>query len=270
MHPTWTQSDLEINGASIHFYRTGDGSKPPLLLAHGFSDNGLCWQPVTEELQGRYDVIMPEARGHGFSARIRPGERLDMPADLACLIGTLGLKDVIVGGHSMGASVAFQLAARFPRLVRALFLEDPPWGFRPPTPPAAGPLEHPLSEFARGLQTKTLEQLMDECRQEHPTWPEITVQRWCEGKKQLDPGFLSTLGSMSNGWQEQLKQIRCPALLITADPALGGIITPEIARLVVEANPSFQVANIPGVGHHVRFADHALYMKKVNEFLDND
>ena len=66
MMPYWTKNDLTVNGAQLHYYRSGDGSKPPLVLAHGFSDDGLCWQMTAADLQAEYDVIMPDARGHGF------------------------------------------------------------------------------------------------------------------------------------------------------------------------------------------------------------
>ena len=39
----WTENDLSIDGIGFHYVRTGDGQKPPLVLAHGFSDDGLCW-----------------------------------------------------------------------------------------------------------------------------------------------------------------------------------------------------------------------------------
>src|SRR5512147_2692496 len=120
----WSENDIVISGASFHYVRTG-GAKPPLVLAHGFSDNGMCWLPVARDLEAEFDVILPDARGHGKSQRVQPGERVDHPADLAGIIRELGLEKPIVGGHSMGASTAAALAAEHPELVRALILEDP-------------------------------------------------------------------------------------------------------------------------------------------------
>jgi len=37
------------------------------VLAHGFSDDGLCWTPVAEKLAADYDVIMVDARSQGRS-----------------------------------------------------------------------------------------------------------------------------------------------------------------------------------------------------------
>ena len=37
----WPEGTVEANGQQLHYYRTG-GDKPQLVLAHGFTDNGLC------------------------------------------------------------------------------------------------------------------------------------------------------------------------------------------------------------------------------------
>ena len=58
---TWTEHDILTNGIRLHYYRTG-GDKSPLVLCHGFSDNGLCWTPLARELEADYDVIMVDAR----------------------------------------------------------------------------------------------------------------------------------------------------------------------------------------------------------------
>ena len=39
----------------------------PLILLHGLTDNGLCWNQIPMLLEVEYDVIMPDARGHGVS-----------------------------------------------------------------------------------------------------------------------------------------------------------------------------------------------------------
>ena len=58
--------DVVANGIKIHYYRTG-GDKPPVVLSHGATDDGLCWTRVTLALEAEYDVIMPDARGHGYA-----------------------------------------------------------------------------------------------------------------------------------------------------------------------------------------------------------
>ena len=46
----WQSGDIRVNGLMLHYTRTG-GAKPPVVLAHGFSDDGLCWTPVAEALE---------------------------------------------------------------------------------------------------------------------------------------------------------------------------------------------------------------------------
>src|SRR5688572_12373589 len=123
---TWRSDFVEANGIRLHYTRTG-GDGPPLVLAHGVTDNGLCWTPVAEALAPEYDVIMADARGHGRSDAPEHGYTpADQAADLAGLIAALGLGRPILLGHSMGAITTLVLAGTYPQLPRAILLEDPP------------------------------------------------------------------------------------------------------------------------------------------------
>ncbi len=268
MIPThWTQNDLTINGVSLHYWRTGDGGKPSLVLAHGFSDNSLCWLQMALDLEADYDIIMPDARGHGLSARVQPGEHVDMSAELAGIIQALRLQRPIVGGHSMGAMVAFQLGVRYPEIPRALLLEDPPWFPPDLSMPANQPGEHPMAEWVDTVTRLTLDELIAQTRIEHPTWPEWVINTWCPAKKQLDANILSVLRFPGTDWSENVPQITCPTLIVTADPEKGGIVTPAIAARVGELNSRCTVTHIPGTGHHIRFEDYDTYMKTVWTFF---
>ena len=66
---TFTSNTIQANGITQHYYRSG-GDKPPLVLMHGFTDDGACWFPFAEGLIQDYDVIMPDARAHGKSSRV--------------------------------------------------------------------------------------------------------------------------------------------------------------------------------------------------------
>src|SRR5919202_2527380 len=137
----WFSGEVETNGIRMHYYRTG-GDKPPLVLAHGATDNGLCWTRVARALESDYDVIMPDARGHGLSEAPAAGYgTAERAADLAGLIRRLGLDRPAVAGHSMGAATTLRLVADYPELASCAVLEDP--GFRmaeqsPPAPATPG------------------------------------------------------------------------------------------------------------------------------------
>jgi N-formylmaleamate deformylase len=263
----WTQSDLVVNGVQLHYTRTGRGDKRPLVLVHGFSDNGLCWTPTARDLESEYDVIMPDMRGHGLSARVQPDEEVDMAADLAELIRALELKRPIVGGHSMGAGVTYQIGVRFPELASALVLEDPGWRLSWPEQPA----ENPIAKWAKSLPNKTMGELLVEYHKDHPNWSEEMIRLMCESKKQLDPAIADVMTKRRHigrlDWLTTLPKITHPVLLITGDSELGGLVTPEAIEKVRELNPNVTIITIADVGHLIRFDKYAAFMEALRAFL---
>lgn len=73
MSKDWTQGTVNVGGGIELFYtRTGKGEKPAIVLAHGITDNGLCWGQLAADLEANYDLIMYDAYGHGKSSRVDP------------------------------------------------------------------------------------------------------------------------------------------------------------------------------------------------------
>lgn len=69
----------------------------------------------------KYQVITPDLRGHGQSGKPPGPYSIRMFAeDMASLIRTLGAVPLNVVGISMGGMVAFELAVRFPELLRSM------------------------------------------------------------------------------------------------------------------------------------------------------
>jgi len=269
MLSSWTQDDLVVGGVRLHYYRTGHGEKPPLVLVHGFTDSGLCWSRVAHDLEAEYDVVMPDMRGHGLSARVGPGDDVDMAADLAGLIQGLGLKRPIVGGHSMGAMVTYELGVRHGELASALVLEDPPWWIDRP-PPGHGP---PVGQWASELAGKTEEELLAQYRLEQPRWPEEMRQLMAHSKKQLDPGIVAPMvekvDHVAAAWQRTIQGVAAPVLLLTANPDLGAIVTPEVEAKVRELNPAVTIVNVPDVGHLIRYDNYEAFMATLRAFLQS-
>jgi N-formylmaleamate deformylase len=123
---SWQAEFVAADGPRLHYTRTG-GDKPPLVLAHGITDDGLCWSRVAAELAPDYDVVMVDARGHGRSdapeSGYDPGQQAD---DLAGVIAALGLQTPDMLGHSMGAATTLVLAGTHPDVPGAVLLEDSP------------------------------------------------------------------------------------------------------------------------------------------------
>ncbi len=121
----WTTEICKANGINVHYTRTG-GDKPPVILLHGLMTKGTCWTPLARALENEYDVIMPDARGHGNSSAPDHGYRYDdLAADVLSLIDELRLTNPVLIGHSMGGMTAAVVASLNPKRLRGLVLADP-------------------------------------------------------------------------------------------------------------------------------------------------
>ena len=269
--PEWFSGDVVANGVRIHYYRTG-GEKPPLVLSHGATDSGLCWTLVARMLESDYDVIMPDARGHGLSDAPQSGyASSDRAADLAGLIDALGLQRPAVGGHSMGGATTLRLVADYPELISCAILEDPPFRSGEPNPPASGQAD-PRAAMRRvvlGAHSDGLEATIAHGRAASPTWAEEEFEPWAEAKRRVSLNFLDDLTGRGSAqeWRELLPRVRCPVLLVTSDPELGGIVTPDVAQEATRLRPSLQAVRLSGAGHNVRREQFEAFVRGVRDFL---
>jgi pimeloyl-ACP methyl ester carboxylesterase len=117
----FSESYVQAHGLTIHFYCTGGDNKPAIILLHGVMDNGLGWISVARDLQGRFNVIMTDARGHGQTGGSMEGFSHALLADdVAAFIRALEMEKLYLFGHSMGAMTAAMVAANYPELERVV------------------------------------------------------------------------------------------------------------------------------------------------------
>jgi N-formylmaleamate deformylase len=261
----YTEADLKINGVKIHYYRTG-GDKPPLILLHGATDNGLCWTTTAETLAEKYDVIMPDAQGHGLSDRLDKDFSFQSHADqVVGLAEQLSLKKPIIMGHSMGAGTAVNVAVSYPDLPGAIILEDPAWLIQDTVAPPKPPVD-PRS-YLTSLSKKTLEELMAECRASNPKWAEVEIRPWAESKLQFDPRLFDFMVVNPRSYKEQVPKIKCPTLLIIAESGLVSRATAEDAAKLWKSKQPFRWVQIMGAAHNIRRENFPAYRDAVFGFL---
>ena len=116
------------------------GEGDPLLLLHGFDSSFLEYRRLAPLLSGRFQLIIPDLFGFGFSPRPLTATygTESVMLHLEALLTKLPSSDpVSVIGASMGGSVAVELARRVPERVRSLLLLAPAGlsGRRMPVPP---------------------------------------------------------------------------------------------------------------------------------------
>ena len=105
----------------MYFETTGKGA--PLLLLHGFTQTGRMWDPFVKALAERYQVIVPDLRGHGGSTN--PSGQFTMrqsARDIFALLDRLGIGRIRAVGSSAGAMTLLHMATQQPERVEAMVL----------------------------------------------------------------------------------------------------------------------------------------------------
>jgi N-formylmaleamate deformylase len=263
-----TAAEVTVGSLTLHYHRTG-GTGPVLVLSHGVTDDGLCWMPVIQALGDAFDVIMPDARGHGGSGTPSDGYAMDRQADdLAGLIRALSLDRPFVGGHSMGAVSSLIVAARCPDLVGALVMEDPPldalWGV--PSGSAVDAFAEHMEPWLSGLQAMSRQKAWETCRRENPDWSDEEIGPWIDSKLRARIDFRSLLPP-SLAWQEAFARVKCPTLLLAGNREKGGVLSTEEVEEARRRLPGLEVASFPNTGHNVSREDFGRYMSVVVGFL---
>jgi pimeloyl-ACP methyl ester carboxylesterase len=151
-------------------------------------------------------------------------------------------------------------------------LEDPPAWWVPSPGSAVDDGERRANMRARldGLKRKTREELLAGQRAEFPGWNEAELGPWADAKQRVSCGVLdlfNTNPAAGIDWPATLGRIACPALLITADPDRGAIVTEEHAAALRALVPQLRLAHIPGAGHSIRREQFDRYLEVVRGFL---
>lgn len=264
----WASGFIDANGITIHYHRTG-GDKPPVVLAHGITDNGLCWTRLAQALEGEYDLIMFDARGHGLSDKPGAGYAPEAhTADIAGLVQALGLERPALVGHSMGAANVALALATYPDLARCALLEDPPWQMAYDLGEHAAMAEEWRADII-AKKSWTREEIIAAGRAQQPAWVDVEWEPWADAKLQVSPAVFDWADPPTplTAWRDVVPKIACPTLVITADPALGAAMSPEVAREAAKLNPRLQVTHIPGAGHSIRREQFEAHVEAVRGFL---
>src|SRR5579883_187998 len=116
---------LSIDGGAFNVRYWEAGSGRPLLFLHGIDGFTPDAQFLSALAHDRR-VIAPETPGFGESTDLdRIDDMLDATVYHQQLLEALGLEQVDIAGHSLGAMFAAELAAVSPHSVRRLVLVSP-------------------------------------------------------------------------------------------------------------------------------------------------
>jgi pimeloyl-ACP methyl ester carboxylesterase len=257
----WNTAVCETNGITIHYTRTG-GGKPTLVLLHGLTANGACWTSLAYLLEKEYDIIMPDARGHGESSIPDYGYRYEDHAnDVIGLINSLRLPTPVLLGHSMGGMTAAVLASRSPKLFRGLILADPTFLS---TKVQREIRDSDVGDQHRRILGKSLEELVADLQRLHPNRSSDTIELIARARLQTSMAAFDVLTPPHPDYKQLVSSIDVPSLLIFGDK---GVVSSVVAEELQRLNPRFQIDHIPKVGHGLHYDQPERFAAVVGSFI---
>ena len=257
----WNQAVCQINGISIHYTRSG-GDKPIVVLLHGLTANGACWTGLARVLEKEYDIIMPDARGHGESGVPDVGYRYeDYATDVIGLINLLGLPPVILLGHSMGGLTAAVVTCKCPELIRGLILADPTF-LSPKVQREV--CDSDVVDQHRQMLGKSLENLEAELQIRHPNRSLETIELIARARLQTSITAFDVLTPPNPDYEGLIRTIHVPGLLVYGDK---GVVSSDVAEELQILNPHLQVKLIPEAGHGLQYDQPERFAAIVGSFM---
>jgi pimeloyl-ACP methyl ester carboxylesterase len=236
------------DGTHVVYLEGGHGE--PLVLLHGFGTDKDNFTRVARYLTPHYRVIAPDLIGFGESTHLQDADyRYAAQAErVHAFVQALGLKQIDLGGNSMGGALALSYAAQHPQEVRSLWLID-----------TAGVAGAPPSELARIIASGGRNPLMVTKESDFPALVKFTM---------ADPPYLpgmvmDTLARerianqalerkvfeqiATDSVNDAVKGLPTPTLIVwgAEDRALSVGTVPVLQALL----PHSQAVVMPGVGH---------------------
>jgi pimeloyl-ACP methyl ester carboxylesterase len=120
--------EFRYEGHRISYDSYGEGGRT-LILVHGLLMNRRMFERLGPELAKRGNrVVAVDMLGHGGSDRPEDLRLYSMPLfarQVVALLDHLEEEDAVIGGTSLGANIALELAVRHSDRARGLFIEMP-------------------------------------------------------------------------------------------------------------------------------------------------
>jgi pimeloyl-ACP methyl ester carboxylesterase len=257
----WTTAVCQANGIDIHYLRTG-GSKPPLVLLHGLTGSGACWSPLARALEAEFDVVMPDARGHGNSSTPLTGYGYeDYARDVVGLIQGLGLAAPVLLGHSMGGMTAAVVASQIGVAIRGVILADPT--FLSPQRQREV-YESDAVEQHRRLLSLDRGGVLAQARVRHAHRRPEFVELVAEARMKTRIRAFDVLTPPNPEYHRLVSAIYVPILLVIGD---NGVVSHETARELRNLNPRLRVEQIQDAGHGLQYDQPERFEVVVRSFL---
>jgi pimeloyl-ACP methyl ester carboxylesterase len=259
-------------------YRKGNGK--PVCFFHGGVESKATWDKVTEVLTVNNPTFAIDARGHGQSER-SPSGSYDFPSminDASEFLKFIG-EELIIVGHSMGATAAFFAAAENPQLVSGICLEDNTPLFELDPAVSASSAVQSIKGIGAVAKQSVLKgedaaelaakigDLGPPNRKMKDNFPSWYLEAWAAELIQLDPRFTETFfehGPITNDLPAALKRLSCPIHLIYGEK---GIVKDAHIERMQALYSNFSAELIVGARHNVHTFHAHEFVRGLESFI---
>jgi len=123
---------IKANKSTIFITKDRIIDNIPMIFIHGFTGSHKSWQTVRTELE--IPSLAIDIPGHGKSTFHDLNEKYffnDFTNELFLFIIKMGFKKVHLCGYSLGGRLALCFAAKYPELIKSIFIESSTIGMEP-------------------------------------------------------------------------------------------------------------------------------------------
>lgn len=108
----------------VHYRDEGRRQAPPIILLHGSNASLHTFEPWVARLKDKFRIVTIDLPGHGLTGAIPSGNysREAMAQVVNLLANKLELEHFVIGGNSMGGSVALRYILDHPSRISGLVL----------------------------------------------------------------------------------------------------------------------------------------------------
>lgn len=227
--------------------------------------SGACLSPLASALDDHFDVILPDARGHGRSSAPASGYAYaSLAADVIGLIATLDLDAPILLGHSMGGLTAAVVASMSEPLLSGLILVDPTF-ISPEWQREA--FASGVADDHRHLLTLARSDLLARARERSPNRSADMIDHLVDARLQTCLGAFEILAPPNPDFRELARRFSVPTLLVLGE---RGVVSLETAAELRLFNPLIHIETIADVGHGLPYDEPGRVGEAALAFLRRD
>jgi pimeloyl-ACP methyl ester carboxylesterase len=229
------------------------GAKTPLALVfvHGWSCDRGYWKDQVEPFARFYRVVAVDMAGHGESGVDRAAWTISAFAgDVVAVVEKLGLKRVILVGHSMGGDVIVEAARRLPGRVAGLVWVDTYKQLATPRPPEQ--VEAMVAAFREGFAEKARMFVRGMfAANADPALVERVAADVSAAPPAVALGTMEAALSFDREIPRALAELKLPVVAINPDQGPTDVASLE--------GHGVEVVIMPGVGHFLHMEDPARF-----------